>query len=100
MKLKVDMWMISVKSLHKIATASFETQPGKTTHFTFVARPSRTEKQPTASRIRRRMEESGFPVSLADPASGVMLLVEQPVDSRALEALKRSLPTVRLSRPT
>jgi hypothetical protein len=48
------------------------------------------------SRISRRMKESGHPAPLGDPASGVVLVVEQPVGPRALEALTRSLRAVGL----
>lgn len=47
-------------------------------------------------RIFQRMKENGHPKPLGDPASGVMLVVEQPVGPRVLEALKRSLQAVGL----
>jgi hypothetical protein len=46
------------------------------------------------SRLSRRMKEGGHPVPLGDPTSGIMLVVEQPVGPRALEALKLSLQAV------
>jgi hypothetical protein len=49
------------------------------------------------SRISRRMKENGHPVPLGDPGSGIVLVVEQPVGPRVLEALKRSLRAVGLS---
>ncbi|MDQ4127947.1 MAG: hypothetical protein M3151_08395 [Actinomycetota bacterium] len=48
------------------------------------------------SRISGRMKEDGHPAPLGDPASGVVLVVEQPVGPRILEALKLSLQTVGL----
>jgi hypothetical protein len=48
------------------------------------------------SRLSRRMKEGGHPVPLGDPTSGVVLVVEQPVGPRALEALKLSLQAVGL----
>ena len=49
------------------------------------------------SRISRRMKENGHPVPLGDPGSGIVLVVEQPVGPRVLEAVKRSLRAVGLS---
>lgn len=46
------------------------------------------------SRLSRTMQEDGHPAPLGDPASGVMLVVEQPVGPRVLQALERSLATV------
>ncbi len=48
------------------------------------------------SRISRRMGEKGHPAPLGDPACGVVLVVEQPVGPRVLEALKLSLRAVGL----
>jgi hypothetical protein len=48
------------------------------------------------SRISRRMKESGHPAPLGDPTSGVVLVVEQPVGPRVLQALDRSLKAVEL----
>ena len=48
------------------------------------------------SRISRRMKEGGHPAPLGDPTSGVVLVVEQPVGPRVLEALKLSLQAVGL----
>lgn len=42
------------------------------------------------------MKEAGYPAPLGDPTSGVVLVVEQPVGPRALEALKLSLQAVGL----
>jgi len=48
------------------------------------------------SRIARLIKEGGHPAPLGDPASGVVLVVEQPVGPRVLEALKLSLRAVDL----
>lgn len=48
------------------------------------------------SRISRRMKKNGHPTPLGDPASRVVLVVEQPVGPRLLEALKLSLRAVSL----
>jgi len=48
------------------------------------------------SRLSKRMKESGYPAPLGDPSSGVVLVVEQPVGPRVLQALDRSLKTVGL----
>lgn len=48
------------------------------------------------SRLSRLIKTSGYPAPLGDPASGVMLVVEQPAGPRALQALERSLHTVGL----
>ena len=48
------------------------------------------------SRLSRLAKESGHPAPLGDPTSGVMLVVEQPVGPRVLQALNRSLNTVGL----
>lgn len=42
------------------------------------------------------MKESGHPAPLGDPTSGIVLVVEQPVGPRILQALDRSLKTVGL----
>ena len=48
------------------------------------------------SRISRLLKEKGHPAPLGDPASGVVLVVEQPVGPRVLEALKACLRAVEL----
>jgi len=48
------------------------------------------------SRLSNRMREQGHPTPLGDPTSGVVLVLEQPVGPRVLEALKRSLHAVGL----
>ena len=48
------------------------------------------------SHLSRLMKKAGHPAPLGDPASGVVLVVEQPVGPRVLQALERSLKTVEL----
>lgn len=48
------------------------------------------------SALSRRIRESGYPAPLGDPTSGVVLVVEEPVGPRILEALGRSLDAVGL----
>jgi hypothetical protein len=48
------------------------------------------------SHLSRLMKEDGHPAPLGDPGSGVVLVVEQPVGPRVLQALYRSLKTVGL----
>ena len=48
------------------------------------------------SHLSRSMQEDGHPAPLGDPTSGVVLVVEQPVGPRVLQALDRSLKTVGL----
>jgi hypothetical protein len=48
------------------------------------------------SRLSRLIKHSGHPAPLGDPASGVVLVVEQPIGPRVLQALERSLKTVGL----
>jgi len=48
------------------------------------------------SRLSKRMKERGHPAPLGEPTSGVMLVLEQPVGPRVLEALSRSLQAVGL----
>jgi hypothetical protein len=48
------------------------------------------------SYLSRLMKEAGHPAPFGDPASGVVLVVEQPVGPRVLQALSRSLKTVGL----
>lgn len=56
----------------------------------------RDKTAPEISRISRRMKENGHPAPLGDPASGIALVVEQPIKPRILEALKLSLQAVGL----
>jgi hypothetical protein len=48
------------------------------------------------SRLSRLIKQAGHPAPLGNPASGVVLVVEQPVGPRVLQALQRSLKTVGL----
>jgi hypothetical protein len=48
------------------------------------------------SHLSRLMKEAGHPAPRGDPTSGVVLLVEQPVGPRILQALDRSLQTIGL----
>ena len=48
------------------------------------------------SRLAREMKDRGFPAPLGDPTSGLMIVLEQPVGPRPLEALERSLDAVDL----
>ncbi len=48
------------------------------------------------SNLSRQMKASGYPAPQGDPTSGVMLVVEQPVGPRVLQALGRSLEAVGL----
>jgi hypothetical protein len=48
------------------------------------------------SHLSRLMKEAGHPAPLGEPAAGVVLVVEQPVGPRTLQALERSLKTVGL----
>ena len=49
-----------------------------------------------AARIARRLKGAVHPAPLGDPASGVVVVVEQPAGPRAVEALRRSLDSVGL----
>ena len=48
------------------------------------------------SALSRRMKKAGYPAPLGDPTTGVVLVVEQPVGPRVLDALQASLLTVGL----
>ena len=48
------------------------------------------------SRLSKRMKQDGHPAPLGDPASGVVLVLEQPIGPRALTALTLSLEAVGL----
>ena len=48
------------------------------------------------SSLSRLVKAAGFPAPLGAPSSGVVLVVEQPVGPRVLQALERSLKTVGL----
>jgi hypothetical protein len=61
-----------------------------------AASDHRSKTASEISRISDRMKENGHPAPLGDPASRVMLVVEQPIGPRVLQALKLSLRAVRL----
>ena len=48
------------------------------------------------SRLSEEMKAQGYPAPLGDPASGLMLVLGQPVGPRPLQALQRSLHAVGL----
>lgn len=50
-----------------------------------------------ASHLSRRIQEAGHPAPLGDPASGIFVLLEQPIGPRAIEALNLSLESADLS---
>lgn len=50
-----------------------------------------------ASVIARRLKREGHPEPLGDPASGLVVVLDQPVGPRAIEALANSLERVNLS---
>ncbi len=50
-----------------------------------------------ASRLSRLIREAGHPAPLGDPASGILILLEQPVGPRVVEALSLSLQSLELS---
>ena len=54
------------------------------------------ERRNEIPRISRLLKEKGHPAPLGDPASGVVLVVEQPVGHRVLEALEACLRAVEL----
>ncbi|MGB3632677.1 MAG: hypothetical protein WA982_01410 [Rubrobacteraceae bacterium] len=47
--------------------------------------------------IARRLKQAGHPTPLGDPASGIVIVVDQPVGPRLIEALQKSLETIKLS---
>ena len=50
-----------------------------------------------AQGIARRLKRAGHPAPLGDPASGILIVVDQPVGPRVLNAVQRSLETVKIS---
>ncbi len=48
------------------------------------------------SHLSKLMKRAGHPAPLGDPTSGVVLVVEQPVGPRVLQAVERSLESVEL----
>lgn len=49
-----------------------------------------------AGAIARRLKKAGHDAPLGDPASGIVIVVEQPVGPRIISALQRSLETIGL----
>lgn len=61
-----------------------------------AAEDYRRKTEHEVSRLSRRMKERGHPSPLGDPSSGLVLVVEQPVGPRVLDALEASLDAVGL----
>lgn len=57
----------------------------------------RKKARQEASEIARDLRESGHPKPMGDAASGILVLVEQPVGPRVMEALEKSLSAVHLA---
>ena len=47
--------------------------------------------------MARRMRQAGHPEPLGDPSSGIVIVVDQPIGPRIIEALRLSLETIQLS---
>lgn len=47
--------------------------------------------------IARRMKKAGHPAPIGGPASGIVVVLDPPIGPRLLEALQRSLETIKLS---
>lgn len=50
-----------------------------------------------ASHLSRLIREDGHPAPLGEPASGVLILLEQPIGPRVVEAINLSLKSLELS---
>lgn len=50
-----------------------------------------------SSRLSRLIRDAGHPAPLGDPTSGILILLEQPVGPRVIEALNLSLQSLGLS---
>ena len=61
-----------------------------------AAEDYRRKTEHEASSLSRRIKKAGHPAPLGDPATGVVLVVEQPVGPRVLDALRASLIAVGL----
>ena len=61
-----------------------------------AAEDYRRKVEHEASSLSRRIRKAGHPAPLGDPATGVVLVVEQPVGPRVLDALRASLLAVGL----
>lgn len=55
-----------------------------------------TKVSQETSRLGRRMKQAGHPQPLGEPASGIMIVLEQSVGPRVIDALARSLESVGL----
>ena len=69
---------------------------GRAAKPTNAAEDHRRKTEHEASSISRRLKRAGHPAPLGDPTSGVVLVVEQPVGPRVLDALRASLSAVGL----
>ncbi|CAA9477967.1 MAG: hypothetical protein AVDCRST_MAG02-4625 [uncultured Rubrobacteraceae bacterium] len=69
---------------------------GRTTTGRDAAEDYRRKTEQEISTLSRRMKEAGHPAPLGDPTTGVVLVVEQPVGPRVLDALQASLLAVGL----
>lgn len=61
-----------------------------------AAEDYRRKTEHEISALSKRMKSQGHPAPLGDPTTGVVLVVEQPVGPRVLEALTASLAAVGL----
>ncbi|HSL00496.1 MAG TPA: hypothetical protein VK869_09170 [Rubrobacteraceae bacterium] len=57
----------------------------------------RAKTEHEISVLSRRITNSGLPSPTGDPSSGIVIVIEQPVGPRVLQALERSLDAVRLA---
>lgn len=69
---------------------------GQTGRAPDAAEDYRRKTEREVSVFSRRMKTAGHPAPLGDPTTGVVLVVEQPVGPRVLEALAASLAAVGL----
>lgn len=69
---------------------------GRTGRTPDAAEDYRRKTEREISGISRRMKGAGHPAPLGDPTTGVVLVVEQPVGPRVLDALAASLAAVGL----
>jgi hypothetical protein len=61
-----------------------------------AAEDYRRKTEHEVSSLSRRLKEAGYPAPLGEPTNGVVLVVEQPVGPRVLDALSASLLAVGL----
>ncbi len=69
---------------------------GRTGRAPDAAEDYRRKTEREISVLSRRMKAAGHPAPLGDPTTGVVLVVEQPVGPRVLDALQASLVAVGL----